>query len=355
MQQPLGRRGALSLLTAGVALLLAACGGGTGSAPAPRAAEGPAASAAPTAAAPAASPTAAPAALTVAYTPASGPMVPLWIGVEEGLFAQQGLVVTAEFVGGSSPIVQAMLSGQYPLAVLGGGAPALNRLEGGDLLMIAAPGSAFSIDAWAKPAITQVADLRGKVVGVTRYGSSTHFAALAMLASAGLQPNDVVLLQTGGVSESLAALLSGQADTVMLAPPQNLEAQRAGYHQLAALAKLGDYGLFPEVVVAVRESWLQQPANRALAARFLRGYAAAMQLAKTDAAATTRALRKYLKLDDEAILQATYEYYRTYFPDSLRVPERSVANMLQTLDHPAARAADPRQFFDNSLVDELGL
>ncbi|MBX5493257.1 MAG: ABC transporter substrate-binding protein [Chloroflexi bacterium] len=355
MVHTIGRRGALGLLAAGIALLLAACGGSTSSAPAPRAAEGPAASAAPTAAAPTANPPAAPVALTVAYTPASGPMVPLWIGVEEGLFAQQGLAVTAEFVGGSSPIVQAMLSGQYPMAVLGGGAPALNRLEGGDLLMIAAPGSAFSIDAWSKPTITQVADLRGKIVGVTRFGSSTHFAAIAMLASAGLQPDDVVLLQTGGVSESLAALLSGQTDAVMLAPPQNLEAQRAGYHQLAMLSALGDYGLFPELVVTVRESWLQQPDHRALAARFLRGYAAAVQIARTDAATTTRALRKYLKLDDDAVLQATYEYYRTYFPDSLRVPERSVANMLQTLDHPAARTADPRQFFDNSLVDELGL
>ena len=69
---------------------------------------------------------------------------------------------------------------------------------------------------------------------------------------------------------------------------------------------------------------------------------------------TRRALQKYLKLDDEATLQATYDFYSRYFPVTLQVPERSIANMLQSLDHPGARAADPKQFFDNSLVDEIG-
>src|SRR4051794_41906373 len=100
----------------------------------------------------------------------------------------------------------------------------------------------FSIDSWSKPEIQSIAELRGKTIGVTRLGSSTHFAAAAMLASAGLQPTGATLLQTGGVGESLAALFSLQADAGMLAPPQKLGAKKGGFHQGAGLSGLGEDG-----------------------------------------------------------------------------------------------------------------
>ena len=120
------------------------------------------------------------------------------------------------------------------------------------------------------------------------------------------------------------------------------------------MAALGDYGLFPELVICVREEWRRASDHRAAALQFLRAYAEGMALTRTDAAVTALALRNYLKLDDDALLQATHDYYSKYFPATLHVPERSIANMLPSLDRPGARIADPKQFFDNSLVDEIG-
>jgi ABC-type nitrate/sulfonate/bicarbonate transport system substrate-binding protein len=139
----------------------------------------------------------------------------------------------------------------------------------------------------------------------------------------------------------------------MMGPPQNLEAEKAGFHRLAALWDLGDYGRFPEEAIIVRESWLREPGHRDIALRFLRAFDEGFTLAKTDAAVTKNVLREYTRTDDEAVLQATFEFYSRFFPESLRVDERSVANMLRTLDQPGASEADPRQFFDNSLVDEI--
>ena len=53
--------------------------------------------------------------------------------------------------------------------------------------------------------------------------------------------------------------------------------------------------------------------------------------------------------------EETVDFYREYFPSTLRVPEASVANMLQliALDHPDVLALDPRTLYDNSLVDEV--
>jgi ABC-type nitrate/sulfonate/bicarbonate transport system substrate-binding protein len=107
-------------------------------------------------------------------------------------------------------------------------------------------------------------------------------------------------------------------------------------------------------VVGVREAWVREPRNHDLTLRFLRGLDEGRALAKSDPAVSKAALRKYAKVDDEAVLQETVEFYRDYFPDNLEVPERSITSMLRLLDQPGAATADPKQFYDNSLVAELG-
>ena len=78
-------------------------------------------------------------------------------------------------------------------------------------------------------------------------------------------------------------------------------------------------------------------------------------VAKTGGPEVRAAIRKYTKVEDDAALQSTVDFYREFFPVNLRVPEKSVANMLQfvALDHPEARALDPRVLYDNSLIDEV--
>jgi ABC-type nitrate/sulfonate/bicarbonate transport system substrate-binding protein len=357
--------------------LAAACGSGAGapSAPAP-----PPAASAPQAAAPAApaaanaSPAAgagasAPAAASGASAPAAAPLqklvlpyspveassTPLWLAVEEKLFERRGLDVELQFVGGSSAILQAMMGGQFDVGGVGGGDIAPLRLAGGDVVMFGSYMSIFSQEGMVRPEIEQAADLRGKTLGVTRLGASSHYATIAMLASGGLRSDDATMIQTGGVGESAAALLSGNVDGAMLGFPQNLEARRAGFRRLVNFQELGDYGLFPQNVLGARESWLREPANRALTLQFLRALSDALVLAKAGGPEAQAAIRKYAKVDDDAILQATVDFYREFFPADLRVSEKSVANMLQfvALDHPDVRGIDPRTLYDNGLVEEI--
>ena len=74
---------------------------------------------------------------------------------------------------------------------------------------------------------------------------------------------------------------------------------------------------------------------------FLRAFTEGLTLARTDAGISKKVLRKYTRVDDEAVLQATFEYYQKYFGETLKVNERSYANLLQLLDHPKAKDADP--------------
>ena len=339
---------------AALALLLSACGGSGAPAAArnPAPATGTSGAGVQVPAAPA--PTLEPVKLTVPYTPLAASSLPLWNAAEEARFARYGLDVSLEYVGGASAIIQAMVGGQWDVGIISGGDAALNRLQGGEMLLVGAFVSSFTLEPWSKPEITQFSDLKGKVMPVTRYGTASHFAAIAMLAAGGLKPEDATILQSGGTQETMTILVAGQADAAPLGYPWNLEARRAGFRRLTPFPELGDYGLFPQNVVGVRESWLREPHNRDVTLRFLRGLDEGRALAKSDVGVSKAALRKYAKVEDDAILQETVDFYRDYFPGDLMVPERSIAAMLRLLDHPAAATADPKQFYDNGLVTELG-
>jgi NitT/TauT family transport system substrate-binding protein len=331
-------------------LLLVACG--PPASPTPPQASAPAPQSAP--ARPAASPTPEPVRLTVPYTPISGVTAPLWIAVLDGLFAREGLDISIEFFsGGSVPIIQSMVAGEYPIGVPGGGDVLLNRLNGGDLLLIGMHQGFFTIDAYAKPEIRTIADLKGRTIAVTRIGTSSYFAGVAALASAGIKPDEVAFLQSGGVGESAAVLMAGQADAAMIGYPAGMRVEQAGFPRLFTFAELGDYGKYPTAVVATRDGWFRDARNREIALRFVRALHQGLQLARTDEPAFKRALRQYMQVEEEPILQATFEYFRLYFPESLRVEDRALLNALQIIDHPNAKTADPKQFYDNSLVDAV--
>src|ERR1051326_3657098 len=137
--------------------------------------------------------------LTVGYTPISGAAIPFFIAVEDKLFQKHGLEVLPVFMGGSPLINSAILAGEFPIGYTAGGAVISSRLSGSDIIAIASPLPVLTIDGWARPEIKSVSELRGKRIGVTRFGASTYFAALSMLDGAGIRTKEVVFIPKGGV------------------------------------------------------------------------------------------------------------------------------------------------------------
>jgi ABC-type nitrate/sulfonate/bicarbonate transport system substrate-binding protein len=290
--------------------------------------------------------------LTVGYTPIAGASLPFFIAVEEKIFQKYGFEILPVFMGGSPLINSAILAGEFPICYTGGGAVIASRLSGSDLIAIASPLPVLTIDGWSKPEIKSISDLRGKRVGVTRFGASSYFSALSMLEFGGVKPSEVTFIQNGGVGESFAALTGGRVDVCMIGYPFGLNAKNAGFNLLFRPSQT-EYGLFPTAVIAARESWLKDAKNRKTAVDFLRALNEGQQLARESAAATKRALRKFTRVDDDASLQGSFEYYKDAFPASLRVIEKAMANALKFVDHPKAKQADVKQSFDNSFVDEV--
>lgn len=289
--------------------------------------------------------------LTVGYTPIAGAALPLFIAVEEKIFRKHGYEVSPVFMGGSPLINSAILAGEFPIGYTGGGAVIASHLSGSDLIAIASPLPVLTIDGWSKPEIKSIADLRGKRVGVTRFGASSYFSALSMLDAGGVKPSEVTFIQNGGVGESFAALQGGRVDVCMIGYPFGLNAKNAGFNLLFRPSQ-SEYGLFPTAVIAARESWLKDSRNHKLAVDFLRVMSEAQQFARDNGAVSKRALGKFTRVSDDALLQGSFEYYREAFPRSIRVNEKAMANALKFVEHPKAKQFDVRQSFDNSLVDE---
>ena len=289
--------------------------------------------------------------LTVGFTPIAGASLPLFIAVEEKIFQKYGYDIFPVFMGGSPLINSAILAGEFPIGYTGGGAVIASHLSGSDLIAIASPLPVLTIDGWSRPEIKSIADVRGKRVGVTRFGASSYFAALSMLEAGGVKPNEVTFIQNGGVGESFGALQGGRVDVCMIGYPFGLNAKNAGFNLLFRPSQT-DYGLFPTAVLGARESWLKDPRNHKLTIDFLRVMAEAQQFARDNATVSKRALKKFTRVDDEALLQGSFEYYREAFSRSIRVKEKAMANALKFVEHPKAKQFDVRQSFDNSFVDE---
>ena len=289
--------------------------------------------------------------MTVGYTPIAGATLPFFIAVEDKNFQRHGLEISPVFMGGSPLINAALLAGEFPIGYTGGGAILSSRLAGSDLIAIASPLPVLTIDGWSRPEIKSIAELRGKRVGVTRFGASSYFSALSMLESGGVKPNEVTFIQNGGVGESFTALQGGRVDVCMIGYPFGLNAKNAGFNLLFRPSQT-EYGLFPTAVIAARELWLKDAKNHKTAVDFLRALNEGQQLARENAAASKRALRRFTRVDDDASLQGSFEYYKDAFPASLRVIEKAMSNALKFIDHPKAKQFDVRQSFDNSFVDE---
>src|SRR3989304_9181626 len=154
----------------------------------------------------------------------------LWVTKDAGLFEKHGLDVTLIYVGGSSKIVQAMLAKDIPIAEIAIPAVIQANLAGADLVMLAGPNHKPGQKLMAKSEIKNPQDLKGKKIGITRFGTSDDFLLRYVLGQWGLQPDrDVALIQMGGSQETLAGFGSRAVDGGGLSSPLPLQGAKFGY------------------------------------------------------------------------------------------------------------------------------
>ena len=351
----------VAVLAVGLLALLAGCSAQGGAPPGPAAgsraesagsaAGGPATPAGPVApaapAAPASASAAEPArppareAVRIPYSALSLSMVPHWLTYDAGLYEREGLDVTMDYVATSTTLGPALLNGEIPMADAGQEIAIASTVQGGDMVVVTAGLDRALFWLAAVPSLRAPADLRGKRLGITRFGSISDTVVRYYLGTVGLQPgDDVTLLQMGGYPESVAGLQSGALDAALLSPPSVFAAQRNGAALLADMGDL-DFPIYQSAIVTTRR-FLADHAE--VMRRVARAHAQGWRL-MADEPATLASLKRYSGETDDELIAATYRAGIHRFPES-PVPrvEPIRAGIAQlAAQEPAALQLNPEQ------------
>ena len=290
--------------------------------------------------------------LAMGYTSASGVFAGLWIAHESRIFDKYNIDSHIVLIASGSLMVQAMLGGDLPISAAAGSAAVDATLAGADITMF---GTLVRVPAFyimALPEIKSIDDLKGKSVGVTRFGSSTDFTMRYVLRKQGLEPGkDVTLIQTGDLFAAAAMLRTRAIVAAPFSSPTNLRAEEAGARVLMNMGKAGVY--FPHDAFMARRSFLN--GNEDLVRRFLKAYSEAVYKLTADPEGSKRAIKKYVRAEDARTLDAVYQYAVDYIdriPYNTREGIQEVLN-LTAVRNPKAKDAKPEAFYDDRFVKEL--
>ncbi|TMB65824.1 MAG: ABC transporter substrate-binding protein [Deltaproteobacteria bacterium] len=290
--------------------------------------------------------------LVVGYSGITAIQAPFWIIKDAGYFKQEGLDANLIYIAASSTMAQAMMAGEVAISTANSQAIVDTGLQGGDLVAVGAIVNFVALYVIAAPEIKTVQDLRGKPVGVTRFGATTDFAMQMFLQKYGLEPvRDVPIIQIGVLPELAAGLSNKSIYAAAMSYPMGLVAQQAGMKMLANLAKEQIPFLHQGLTTTARFMRERRPQAKA----FVRAYGKAVHFMHTRKEESKAIVSRYTKVTDPGMLEGTIQYAYD-FVEKIPLVKREAIQV--TLDesgkkNPKAKQAKLEQFYDNSLVQEL--
>ena len=290
------------------------------------------------------------------YSPIAWNSLPWWMAKEARFFEKYGLDVEMNFEGASSVIVQAMLAGEANFAGLAGPAVVSNVVNGGDVIQVAAVVKTFTIPMYSQPSINEVAQLKGQKVGVSRFNSISHIAALNIFQRAGV--TGATIIQTGGIPESAAALMSGNVAAAMVPPPQSVMLREKGFRELVGVKQFREWNIpVVENGVASRRSYAEK--NPDVVKRFIRAAFEGIRQIYNNKELTMKTLAKYTKITDQKLLDKSYRFSVEALSKDAFMPAEAFNALVEqmvsqkSIDAAAAKKIPVSAYFDNRYVDEL--
>jgi len=284
----------------------------------------------------------------IAFSSISPTQGVLWIADMGGFLTKNNL--NAEIIY-TRAAIETLVAGEVDFGQMTGSLMFSARLQGADPVMIAGVQDVLNDRLMVRPNINSVEELRGKRVGVFRFGSASHMRLLNVLPRYGMTERDVTFLQVGDTPERLIALSSGAIEASLLSPPDHFQAQRIGMKVLLNLRDLN----VPYQGTGLVTTQRLLAKNRDLARRFLKAFVESIHAIRTNPALAKRALAKYRQIKDEKQLEDAYQALREVakpkpYPsiDGFRTIIKDAAERI-----PAAKTANPKDFMDTSLLEEL--
>ncbi|MGH7197948.1 MAG: ABC transporter substrate-binding protein [Candidatus Omnitrophota bacterium] len=291
--------------------------------------------------------------IMIGYSSISGSYLGLWVAHDAGLFAREGLDDQMILIPSGSQLAQVVVAGEVDIAALNGSSAMAAALQGADIKIVGNTTNKLIFSIYVRPEIKSVEGLKGKKVGVTRFGSATDISARFALRKHNLDPQkDVTILQMGAMSSIMGGLQGGSIDAGLVSPPTLFAVDKLGFKELVNITDM-DLA-FPNPSLIVQGGIMRRKPD--LVDRFMRAYARGIHRARTDRELTFKSIAKYTKVEDPALLQKAYDLYVGKVLE--KAPYINMTGMQNALDDlaktsPAAKSAKPEQFIDYRFLDGL--
>ncbi|HWH77605.1 MAG TPA: ABC transporter substrate-binding protein [Candidatus Binatus sp.] len=291
--------------------------------------------------------------LRLTYSAIGGSQASFWVPYEAGIFRKYGLDVELLYVAGGGRAAQVVQSGEVPIGVFTGGAVINSNLAGGDLVVIASSMNVMTFVLMARPEIRRVEDLKGKKIGVSRFGSATDFGLRYVEDQWPIKrQRDFTVLQMGGVTDVYNALRAGALNAAVINAELAILGRKEGFRELADIAKMGIS--FPTSSIITTRSYIKR--NENTVRKFIRGFVEGVHYGKTQRAATIKIMQKYLRSSDASTFNELYDMYIAQ--NIPRIPRPSPESLKTVLDQmaetdPRVANLKPEQFIDGRFFAEL--
>jgi ABC-type nitrate/sulfonate/bicarbonate transport system substrate-binding protein len=287
--------------------------------------------------------------------------LPIWVAIDKGFFAKEGLDVTHEITRGSAAQMQGLMEGKYQF-----GSSALDntiayaegqgdvKIDNFDLVAILGVQSGMQ-KIVTRPEIKSYADIKGKAIASDALNSGYGLALIKILAMNGMTLNkDYTAVAVGSTPNRIAAMKEGNAVAAMISPPEHLALQKEGYNVLGDMTDA--IGVYQGSAFVVRRSWAKEHEPEVLA--FIRAQVAATDYVFADKAGALAVMKKNIKGMSDAELESAYTEMVTSKGGLNKGAKINVdgAKMLLTLRNELSgsdkKLTDPSKYVDMSYYEK---
>jgi NitT/TauT family transport system substrate-binding protein len=289
--------------------------------------------------------------IKLGYAALSASQIGAWMAKEAGYLSKHGIEGELIYIPAVAA-TQALIAGEIQLAQVTGVSTSGAILAGADVRIIASTLNRLVGFIYARPEIKTPEDLKGKKLGISRFGALSETGSGIFLERVGLKRGtDVAIIQLGGLPEIVTALEKGAVQAGFASPPNSSRAKKLGMRELFDIDTLGIE--LQQTCITVTTKYLRE--HRPVVKAFVQAYAEGLHRFVTDRDFSIRVLKKYLRVDEKEMLDDAYAFYSQRVQ---RIPYPTLKGIKFILDsmaetQPRARNVAPESFVDLSVLQEL--
>ncbi len=270
------------------------------------------------------------------------------IADDAGFYKKHGLDAEVVYIGSTTIGVSAIVAQDVQVGNAAGSGVANAAVRGADTVSVACFINSLPYELVVLDSIKSAEDLKGKSIGISRFGSVSDVAARELLKGLGLRPmEDVKILQVGGASER-AAGFSRKIIAGFPSPPGNVYLIPGGlpHRVLANMADQAKPYPLPFICAVTTKSYLAK--NRPVVKRAVMALIETAHFFKNNKEATQKIVAKYLRGANKEYLESSYQSTAKFLE---RVPYTTREGMKIQLDDALKLNPGSKTTLD-SLIDD---